>query len=401
METQDNTTRQNASGKILFAIAFGLTGGLAGYFGAHWIKSNTVLQYIGPQGAIEKILFVALAFFAIWLVIALHELGHLYAGLAQGFRLALYTAGFLGIRGTEYGAQLFFNRDVNLMGGLAATFPEEVAGGPELRRKFARIVIAGPLTSLLVAIAAFAAGIWLYQPGSTPATLLLRATISGLFVTGFMSSLIFLATSAPIPSQGFMTDGRRFLSLLSGGAKGLREEAGLAVMSLMGAGKLPGEYPADLLPPLLSLPPGNLLGVNGNFIAFTHYLDRGETEQALSYAQTVESNIQALPAGPFRRYYLKDIVFFYAFIVRDAEKARLLWATIERNAEKDQDAAAYRAKAALALLDGKFEEAAAFVNAGLRKISDLPFHGQRRFEEKWLGKLMDQVSKSSTDPQPV
>jgi len=36
------------------------------------------------------------------------------------------------------------------------------------------------------------------------------------------------------------------------------------------------------------------------------------------------------------------------------------------------------------LLDGTATEAIGFVEKGLAKIADLPFDGQRRFEEKWL-----------------
>lgn len=48
-------------------------------------------------------------------------------------------------------------------------------------------------------------------------------------------------------------------------------------------------------------------------------------------------------------------------------------------ADKDRDTAGYRAKAA------------AFVEAGLKKVSDLPFLGQRRFEEKWLGAVAEKI----------
>jgi hypothetical protein len=191
-----------------------------------------------------------------------------------------------------------------------------------------------------------------------------------------------------------MTDGRRFLSLLSGGETGLREEAGLAVMSLMGAGKLPGEYPPDLLTPLTALPPENMLGLNGHFVAFTHYLDREETAMALPYAESILSNLQVVPAGLFRRHYLKELVFFYAFLVHDAEKARSIWADIGQGIEKDRDAAGCRVQAAMAWLNGEMPVAVGYVESGLKQIKDLPFSGQRRFEEKWLGRLRVKINDS-------
>lgn len=192
-----------------------------------------------------------------------------------------------------------------------------------------------------------------------------------------------------------MTDGARFLSLMNGGEKGLREEAGLAVIALMGAGKLPGDYPPEMLERMTALPADSLLGLNGHYTAFLHHLDRGELEQAMPFAQTLEANITAVPAGPFRRYYLKDLAFFYAFLAKDAEKARAIWTGIEKGAEKDRDAAGYRVKAALALLEGQTANATAFVEAGLQKLTELPFLGQRRFEEKWLGAIREQAEKKA------
>ena len=395
MPTQDKTKQKTrlkgiASGLVLGGVCLGI-----GYAGGKQLHSSGLMDTLAPEGAGQKALFIALAFFAIWLAIALHELGHLLAGLLQGFRLALYTAGFLGVRGTEKGAKMFFNSDINLLGGLAATFPEQVSSGPELRRKFAWIVAAGPLASLAAGVIGIAGGWLLLQQAHTPATLAEMAGMALLFVTGFMSALLFLVTSLPLPSRGFMTDGARFLSLMNGGEKGLREEAGLAVIALMGAGKLPGDYPPEMLERMTALPADSLLGLNGHYTAFLHHLDRGELEQAMPFAQTLEANITAVPAGPFRRYYLKDLAFFYAFLAKDAEKARAIWTGIEKGAEKDRDAAGYRVKAALALLEGQTANATAIVEAGLQKLTELPFLGQRRFEEKWLGAIREQAEKKA------
>ncbi|HRI61567.1 MAG TPA: M50 family metallopeptidase [Saprospiraceae bacterium] len=394
MEKQSKINKKSAIKRIAFGLVFGLTGLYVGYAIGLYLKSNALFSAIGPNGIGEKMLFIALTFFAIWLVIALHELGHLLAGLVQGFRLALYTAGFLGVRGTEHGAQVFFNRDLNLVGGLAATFPEHLVSGPALRRKFAWIVAAGPLTSLIVGIAGLVIGrmVWLQMDASAP--LATKASLLFLFVTGIMSCLIFLATSLPLPTSGFMTDGARLLSLFDRGEKGLREEAGLSVMALMGAGRLPGEYPSDLISRVSALPADNLLGLNGHFIAFTHHFDRGDMERTLAFAQSVEANIRVVPAGPFRRYYLKEIAFFYAFLAADAEKARSIWVEMQKDAEKDKDAATCRVKAALALLEGQPDKAATWIEAGLKKVTNLPFRGQRRFEEKWLHAILEKITES-------
>ena len=84
------------------------------------------------------------------------------------------------------------------------------------------------------------------------------------------------------------------------------------------------------------------------------------------------------------------MVFFYAFFLKDAKSAHTCWSNIQKQAEQDADAATFRVKAALALLDGGDTEiVAGFVQKGLAKITDLPFDGQRKFEEKWLRAVLE------------
>ena len=154
---------------LLLALFLGGLGLLCGYYAGTFIKSYLPLRAMEPHGTGEKVLFLLLVFFAIWVVIAFHELGHLLTGIAQGFRVALYTAGFLGVRGTATGVRFFFNRSLNTMGGLAATFPEHLESGPDLRRKFVRIVAAGPLSSLFLSVIALLAAYFILQnPGASP-----------------------------------------------------------------------------------------------------------------------------------------------------------------------------------------------------------------------------------------
>jgi len=381
---------------ILVPLTLGGVGALGGYFGAYYLKSAVSLQAFAPHGAPEKISFIAIAFFAIWFVIAVHELGHLSAGLAQGFRIALYTAGFLGIRGTEHGIRFFFNRQFNLMGGLAATFPEKLESGADLRRKFIPIVAAGPISSFLLSISAgFLCWHLLQSPEEHP-SLMIRASVTFLLFTTLISGLIFLATMIPTRAGGFMSDGARLISLINGGEKGRYEEASLAVTAYMGAGKLPSEYPAELLARLTSRSPDSLLGLNGLYFAFTHHLDRGEAQKALPLAQLVQENIFAVPAA-FQSYYLKDVVFFYALQDQPAS-ALACWDTIQKQAEANPDSATYRCKAALALMNNHAALAIDFVEKGLAMITDNPFEGQRNFEEKWLGVVLkhakEQIAQS-------
>jgi hypothetical protein len=363
-------------------------GLMFGYFIGRALKKTSALEAFSPQGAGEKMGYLAIAFFAVWVVIAIHELGHLCAGLFQGFRMALYTAGLLGVRGTEKGVQFFLNTRINAMGGLAATIPTQLEAGTDLRRKFIRIVAAGPLASLVLSGLA-ALVVYLILPVSTPDAGT-RYALVFFGITSFFSAFIFLATIIPSRAGGFMSDGARLLSLMKGGAESKYEEATLAITAYIGAGKLPGEYPETLVQQLMTRTPDNLLGLNGHFTAFLHYFDREDIHTALPIADAVWQNISAAPPA-FQHYYSNDIAFFHAFMMKDKATAQEIWSETQKTAPKKHDSAAYRVQAALALLEGDREAAHLLIQKGRAKISDLPLEGQRNHEIKWLQKIEDQT----------
>lgn len=375
-----------------------LLAGLGAAIG--YISITTIVEWLPkdllkPQGPGERFIVPLLVLFAVWFAIAFHEIGHLAAGLAQGFRFALYTVGFLGVRGTSNGPRFFLNRNINLMGGLAATYPDQLERGPALRRKFALIVAAGPVASLLLVLIASLLVLAGFSSLAQTPSAALRGGVLFALMAGLFSSLIFLATMFPSRAGGFMSDGARIMSLLRGGESSRYEEAILSLSTLMGAGKLPGEYPSAILDQLKSRPANNLLGLNGHFAVFLHHLDRRETEAALDIARQIEEHIDAIP-NAFQAYYLKEVAFFYAFLLQDVAKTTEVWSTVSKQAERQPDSALFRVKAALALLDGDTDKVAELVNSGVAKIPDLPFAGQRRFEEKWLAELSKQTAPSES-----
>jgi Zn-dependent protease len=168
-----------------------------------------------PNGLIFSVALVGGLFAAI----AAHELGHLLTGLAQGFRFELFTVFLLGVRRTETGVQVYLNKNVGYMGGVAATVPTQP--GPENRVKFARTILAGPLSSLLYA--------------AISALLLINTRSGGLWtfwLTSFATSAgLFLATTIPGKSGIFFTDRARFQRLMSKGQEGRSEQALLQLIA--------------------------------------------------------------------------------------------------------------------------------------------------------------------------
>ena len=86
----------------------------------------------------------------IFAVLSFHELGHLIAGIIQGFRFELFVVGPLGIKREKGKIKIYLNKNIQYYGGVAATLP--IDASPENGKKFANLLLAGPIASILLSI---------------------------------------------------------------------------------------------------------------------------------------------------------------------------------------------------------------------------------------------------------
>ena len=174
----------------------------------------------------EKIGILLGIIIMIHLVLAVHELGHLLVGLLQGFRFELFVVGFLGIKREEEQTKVYFNKNFGYYGGVAATSPQDDSS--ENAKKFARVLLAGPAASVLLAVICF---------------LLVNAVISPwqemLYFGGITSMAIFLATTIPSSTGMFFTDRKRYQRLVRPGKD---QQVELAILNIMGKFAKDGSY---------------------------------------------------------------------------------------------------------------------------------------------------------------
>ena len=164
--------------------------------------------------------FLFVTFLGIITALAIHELGHLLTGLAQGFRFEMFVVFLLGIKRTGKGdVKVYINKNIGYMGGIAATVPTDPHA--DNRRKFARVIIAGPLASLVFALLCFA--------GLTFAK---GALFSFFLIAGASSIGLFFATTLPKKSGMFFTDRARYQRLISKGKSACSEAALLEIMAI-------------------------------------------------------------------------------------------------------------------------------------------------------------------------
>ena len=166
----------------------------------------------------SKIIEIIGVLFIVFFVIGVHELGHLITGLIQGFKFHLFVIGPLGIKREENKIKVYLNKNLAYYGGVAATLP--IDDNTKNIKKFANLILAGPLTSLLLATTCL-----------LTVSLIDTPINKMLLITGLTSLGIFLATTIPSKTGTFFTDRKRYQRLIS---KGKEREVEVAVLRIMG-----------------------------------------------------------------------------------------------------------------------------------------------------------------------
>jgi predicted membrane protein len=129
-----------------------------------------------------------------------HELGHLFTGIFNGWKIFLLVVGPFGLKRKDDGdLTIYFEKNILLWGGVAGSFPmEENEKNIEVWRK---VLLAGPLASIILGIIFTPIGIYYDHMFS----LLLGAMSLAM---GVMSILPF-----PVKTGIFYIDGYRWIRL--------------------------------------------------------------------------------------------------------------------------------------------------------------------------------------------
>lgn len=148
----------------------------------------------------EKFVFCVSSMVMLHIVLAVHELGHLIVGLAEGFRFEMWVVGLLGIKRDGDSIKFHLNTDLSLYGGISSTLPRD--NSAQNADKMARMILAGPVASLLFAFVCLLLSY--YFKGTAQAIMLMG---------GIVSFFIVLVTTIPSKTGIFFTDRKRYQRL--------------------------------------------------------------------------------------------------------------------------------------------------------------------------------------------
>lgn len=255
--------------KIIIDSLLGLVlgGGLV-YLAYIAISKETLMKLFPNESLLEKCIFFTSVITAPFIAIIVHELGHLLAGIFQGFKIELFVVGFLGIKREDNKIKVYLNTNFQYFGGVAATSPNQILEDEDLKLKYKYILISGPIMSLLLAAISFLV-FYFCNSIFNPFFALLAITSFG----------IFLATTLPEKTGIFFTDRKRYQRLSDKGKIGQIE---LAFLQIVNQSLLEGNYKNLNLENMgkLKQDEDKIIQFWGYYFEFQYLKDNNNQEQA-------------------------------------------------------------------------------------------------------------------------
>lgn len=335
--------------KVLTSVLLGAAGGAFGFLvakeGMQYLPSNLSLKALSAWDLLA--LPVIMVF-----VLAFHEAGHLAGGMSRGMRFLLFIAGPFGwVRGKD-GVRFRWFFNLGTLGGVAAAMP--VPGLP-LKPQLTRLVVGGPLASLVLAVVGFV--VFWFVPGRIGALAL---------VTGGLSLAIFVVTAVPMRSGGFMSDGMQLLKLSRQPDMVERRARLLALMGQGLAGLRPRDYDGESLAHAQAITGDEALYDVGVWLySYFHALDNGDIAAAADFLARVERLFDDYPDG-FRQSLAIELALFEALHRRRLDAARA-WLARARGGVVDVSRRRL-AEAAVAAREGRRDDALAALAVAEAKL---------------------------------
>lgn len=288
-------------------------GGVFGYTIASFLgKEDQVAQAAGDKPSL--FIIIPMLFLAFFIVILIHEFGHVLGGLLMGNEFSLMIVGPLKLQKDDGKFSLTFNKSIAMAGGLALTLPTKVEG---FKKRRAIVIGSGPLASLVLAIGGYLLAQYLGDSIS-------RTTNTLILSTYLMSAAIFVATIIPSKVGGFMSDGMQLLMTLRNDKMAKKYANFMHLFALNNKGTEPKDFPVELFGELTDQPIKDIYDYA--FQQYLYYKDINENnlESAQNRIQVLEEKLDLYPSN-FQPEVQAEWVIFYGLIQPNAaEVERLL-----------------------------------------------------------------------------
>jgi hypothetical protein len=275
---------------------------------------------------------------AIYIGIALHELGHLFAGKLAGMEPGgLYVGGFLWLKSGQRWVFRFDFRQI--VGGFAKPLP---AKGDFQRSHFAWMVAGGPIVSAIftglcaLALFKFGSGTWDW--------------ISTLF----WGSTLGVSSFIPYSVGGIKSDGALLWQLLRHPERSRRWIALLALQTEEVNGILPRDWDSGLMAEILETDDSDSYYPAVQMLAAYRSVDQNDNETALRRLENALAASSRSGNKRIRHWCFLEAASASARERKNPAQART-WLERARKIQKPQSTAGIEAEIAMA--EGRFEDA--------------------------------------------
>lgn len=333
---------------------------------------------ISPPGWIAAISSILLILFIIILV---HELGHLIAGFAVGLKFLMISVGPFKIQKTGESIRPGINRHLNASGGLTLMIPEH--NDPDKSKMF-WFIAAGPLANFILGIITLSIVVMLSddQTGQT-----MNYILYLLFTTGFISIILGLVSIIPSESHAFESDGRQILDMYRGGEKAIsKQQLTILSVSILN-GTRPREIDKSLLQAVLSRLDSQspVQAASARFIEAYHLLDCGKYEDAERVLDSLIENLEKQKNPMLEGTLFAEKAFILSAYHNSPKEAVPLLEKARKGYVEKQTLA--RAEAAYHIACGDIQRGREIADKGLKDVTKSLDKGGAIFETELLQTL--------------
>ena len=331
---------------------------------------------------------------AIWLVfgaaVVIHELGHFFVGRLVGFALHALQLGPVLIANEQGTLRVRFQPG----SGVAGFAAMHVSSFTRLHKKLWRFIFAGPASNAVSAGLAIALL-------DVRAVAFSASASSALRLFALVSLFCFFVSLLPYrSSSGYLTDGARLKMLQFPNQATRRWYAILGASVQQQAGRRPRDWNRRWLKLASSTSGDSRDSLTGTWMAYIAANDAKDEAAAAAYLETC---LRSLPStrSPFRDVVVNEAGVFQSWFRRDAAKANLWFARVDKPARLTPILRC-RTEVARRFAQGEFNHAYAEWAKGMQVIEGFSDAMQReRLREGWLEWKQEMEERQASMPFAV
>jgi hypothetical protein len=280
---------------------------------------------------------------AMWLAIALHEMGHVLFGKLSGFSFVFFVVGPFSIEKTSKGIRVKENKHWLFFGGVAMMTPPAKMKKENILKKWTMFVAGGPFLSLLLAIIGF--------------ILFKQFSLEFLLYCSIMNAAILLATIVPFKTS-MKTDGYVLLSLLRNNHDSLQLVDELLIMKELISNKKPVEWN----PEYIKIAKQKSTSIDHlQFASLIYYYEI--EKNGFQAAYNAMADYYAIPVTSKNKFQLGFIIHMqqlYSFLCEEVQLEKILY--YQQFLSSLEPVSFYRGKAIIASLQNDQQTAVEYIN---------------------------------------